>query len=164
MDRVLDDVLNKKHPVIPNYADLPRRWREAPSEASDRRSPWQRTKSELLETYLSLASIEPLAREGMNRLNDELIRTGEPIPDPVCFWQSCQLELGDPPESRGPRRQIDEAVRIGVALGVLGIAGYTREKAIAHIAKIMDYSEDGIRSIIRKYHFKMKYPSSSSNN
>ena len=32
LDRVIDDVLNGNVDVIPEFADLPRRWREAPEE------------------------------------------------------------------------------------------------------------------------------------
>ena len=164
LDRVLDDILNKNHPVIPDFADLPRQWREAPSEESERSYPSQHTKDELLVERISLAPTEPLAKEGLDRLYDELERTGEPIPNLLRAWKLCLLVLGAPPLRSGPRRQVDEAYRVGVALKLLGRFGYTREKAIAHIAKIKEYSEDGIRSIVRKYKFGIQDPYWPSNN
>ena len=158
LDRVLDDILNKNHPVIPDFADLPRQWEEAPSKESERRHPSQRTRDEILASRLSLRFTEPLAREGLERLYSELVSTGQPIPPPLGQWISSVRLLGNPPLRSGPRRQVDPACRVGVALGLLGRCGYTREKAIAHIAKVGSYSDDGIRSIARKYKFKMQPP------
>ena len=53
LDKFLDDVLNNRISVIPKIADLPRRWREAPSEASEARHPRQLTRDEVLDTYIS---------------------------------------------------------------------------------------------------------------
>ncbi len=164
LDRVLDEILNKKHPVIPDYADLPQRWREAPSKASDRRHPWQRTKDELIADTISVAFVEPLAKEGLDRLYRKLVSTGQPVPPALSRWTDSVRLLGNPPLSRGPRRQLDDAIRVGVALGLLGQYGYSREKAIARIGKVKNYSDEGIRTTTHKYHFKMDYSSGSSNN
>ena len=80
LDRILDEVLNNKVPVIPELADLPRRWREAPSEASDRKQPSEPTKGELVNWYILMALTQPLAGEGLRRLHRELTMNGEPIP------------------------------------------------------------------------------------
>ena len=80
LDRVIDDVLNGKVDVIPEFADLPRRWREAPSDATDRKHPGELTKDELLARYIWLAFTQQFAREGLRRLYDDLSIKGEPIP------------------------------------------------------------------------------------
>ena len=67
LDRVLDEVLNNKIQIIPEFADLPRRWREAPEKASDRKHPWERAKDELLARYIWLGFSHPSAREGLRR-------------------------------------------------------------------------------------------------
>lgn len=163
LDRVLDDVLNKKHPVVPDYADLPRLWREAPSKPHPQR-PWERTKDELIATQIRAAFVEPQAVEGLDRLYHELSSTGQPIPPLLSWWISCIGLLGKPPIRRGPRRDLNFALRVSVTLATLGHVGYSREKAIARIAKVTGYSEDGIRTIVRKYKLKMDYFSGPSNN
>ena len=80
LDRVLEEVLNGKVDVIPEFADLPRRWREAPSDASDRKHPGELTKDELLARYIWLAFTQQFAREGLRRLYDDLSIKGETIP------------------------------------------------------------------------------------
>ena len=63
LDRVLDEVLNGKVDVIPEFADLPRRWREAPEKESDRKNPSDRTKDELLDRS-HWAGVHPAVRQG----------------------------------------------------------------------------------------------------
>ena len=164
LDKVLDDVLNSKVPVIPGFADLPRRWREAPSTASDRMHPTEPTQEELLLTYLSLAFTQPLAREGLDSLYGELVLTGQPIPCALSWWTAYVHLVGDPPANRGRPREIDRDIRVGTMHKLLGTCGYTREGAIRRIAKTMHYSEDAIRTIIRKHKIKMEYPSGPGNN
>ena len=55
LDRVIGDLLNGNVDVIPEFADLPRRWREAPEDASHRENPWDTTKDELAARYILLA-------------------------------------------------------------------------------------------------------------
>ena len=156
LDRVLDDVLNEKVSVIPGFADLPRRWREAPSEGSDRNHPLQRTKQELLVEYFGLAPFQPRAREGLDNLRRELLRTGEPIPDLLRGWDYCILVGGDPPLRLGRPRKIDRDVRVSTIFRLLGSLGDTREKAIARIAGTMHVPEDTIRTIVRKHRTSLR--------
>lgn len=156
LDRVLDDVLNEKVSVIPGFADLPRRWREAPSEASDRNHPLQRTKQELLVEYFGLAPFQPWAREGLDNLHRELLRTGEPIPYLLHFWDYCLLTLGEPPSRPGRPRKIDRDVRASTIFRLLGSLGDTRDEAIGRIADTMHIPEDTIRTIIRKHRTSLR--------
>ena len=156
LDRVLDDVLNEKVSVIPKAADLPRRWREAPSEASDRKHPSQRTKHEWVVWYLDMASFQPWAREGLDNLYRELLRTGEPIPYLLHFWDYYRSELGDAPLRLGRPRKIDRDVMVSAIFKFLGFHGYTRDKAIGRIADTMHTPEDTIRTIIRKCRISLR--------
>ena len=160
LDKVLDDVLNNKHPVIADFADLSRRWREAPSTASDRKHPSERTQGELLATYLPLAFTQPLAREGLNRLYGELVWTGQPIPRALSSWIGYVHLVGGPPAKRGRPREIDRDVRVGTIFKLLGTCGFSREAAIGHIAEKMNVSDETIRTIIRKNRISL-YPESN---
>ena len=150
LDRVLDEVLNNKVQVIPEFADLPRRWREAPAEASDRKHPSEPTKEELVARYFPLAFTQPLAREGLRRLYVELTMNGEPIPYLLRWWNRCLLFLGDPPPRRGRPHKVDRDVRVGTMFKFLGEYGYSRENAIACIAETMGIPDETIRSVILK--------------
>ena len=156
LDRVLDDVLNEKVSVIPGFADLPRRWREAPSEASDRNHPLQRTRDELVVEYFGLAPFQPRAREGLDNLYRELLRTGESIPYLLQFWNFCLATLGEPPLRPGRPRKIDRDVRVSTIFKLLGSLGDTRDEAIARIAGTMHVPEDTIRTIVRKHRTSLR--------
>ena len=134
LDRVLDEVLNNKIQIIPEFADLPRRWREAPEKASDRKHPWERAKDELLARYIWLAFTQKWAREGLRRLNQELTRNREPIPGLLRWWNHCLRVLGDPPTRRGPEYKVDRDARVSIAYKFLGSLGWTKEDALARIA------------------------------
>ena len=153
--KVLDDILNHGDPVIPEYADLPRRWREAPSDPSQRGRPGELTKDELVTQYVWLGFSQPLAREGLRRLSSKLTTSSQPIPEALRWWNRCISIHGDPPTAPGPRHKIDRDVRVVLAFRFLGDYGLTREDAIALIAgmitKPRKVSEDTIRSIILKY-------------
>ena len=154
--KVLDDVLNNKVQVIPEVADLPRRWREAPSEASGSKHPWEATREALLALYITLAPSQPPFREGLRRLYLELTMNGEPIPPPLSWWNHRLAVLGDPPPKRGRPRELDQDIKISTVLRLLGIAGYSREDAMSHIAETMDFSPETIRSVIRKYRIPLR--------
>ena len=162
LDRVLDDVLNEKVSVIPGIADLARRWREAPAEASDRKHPLQRTRDELVVEYFCMASFQPWAREGLDNLHRELLRTGEPIPDLLRVWNFCLATLGEPPSRPGRPRKIDRDVRASTIFKLLGYRsqgptlGYTRDETIARIAGTMHIPEDTIRTIVRKHRTSLR--------
>ena len=157
MYRVLDELLNKKVLVIAEFADLPRRWREAPSEASDRKHPSERTKEELLARYVAWAPIYPWAREGLDSLYRELLMTGEPIPYPLLWWDGCLGLLGDPPLKAGRPRNLDRDVRVSTAFKFLGTFGYTREAAIDKIAEVMsDGNSETVRTIIHNYRISIR--------
>ena len=118
-------MLNGNVDVIPEFADLPRRWREAPEDASDRENPWGPIKDELVARYILLAFTQPLAREGLRRLTLELIKTGEPIPEFLLCWNRWLLILGDPPlrprasRSNSPEYAgVDTSIGIGSGVGV----------------------------------------------
>ena len=148
LDRVIGDVLNGNVDVIPEFADLPRRWREAPEDASDRENPWDPAKDELVARYILLAFTQPQAREGLRRLTLELIKTGEPIPEFLLCWNRWLLILGDPPLRPGAPHKIDRDARVGIAFKLLGKCEYTREEAIAHIAEWKRVSDETIRTAI----------------
>ena len=165
LDRVLDEVLNNKIQIIPEFADLPRRWREAPEDASDRENPWDPTKDELVARYILLAFTQPLAREGLRRLSRDLTTSGQPIPEPLRWWNRCISIHGDPPTSPGPRHKIDRDARVALAFRFLGDYGLTREDAIALIAEMITkprkVSEDTVRSIILKCKMPLRTPVTS---
>ena len=158
LDRVLDELLNGKVDVIPEFTDLPRRWREAPAKESDRRNPSDHTKDELLDRYIYLAFTQPFAREGLRRLYDELTTNGEPVPDLLKGWNEILSVLGDPPPRPGPRRKVDRDARVGVAFKLLGDCGYTREEAIARIAETMGVPEETIRTPINNNRIHLRAP------
>ena len=165
LDRVIDDVLNGNVDVIPEFADLPRRWREAPADASDRENPWDPTKDELVARYIWLGFSHPSAREGLRRLSRDLTTSGQPIPEPLRWWNRCISIHGDPPTSPGPRHKIDRDARVALAFRFLGDYGLTREDAIALIAEMITkprkVSEDTVRSIILKYKMPLRTPVTS---
>ena len=156
LDRVLDEVLNGKVSVIPEFADLPRRWREAPAEASDRKHPREHTKDELVARYILLALTQPLAREGLRRLYLELTMNGEPVPDPLRWWNRRLIVLGDPPLKPGRPHKVDRDARISTVFKLLGTFGYSRENAIARIAETMGIPDETVRSIILKYRIHLR--------
>ena len=156
LDRVLDDVLNNKVQAIPEYADLPRRWREAPSEASGSKHPWERSKEDLEAIYFHLAPILPEAREGLRRLYLELSMNGEPIPDLLQWWNRALRVLGDPPPRRGAPRKIDRDIKVGTMFKLLGTRGYTREEAMDRIAPVKRVSDENIRTIIKNYRISIR--------
>ena len=136
--------------MIPEFADLPRRWREAPSTARDRKCPLELTKGETLSKYFALAVTQPLVREGLDNLYGELVLTRQPIPHALSWWIGYIHMVGGPPANRGPRHEIDEYVRVGAIFKFLGTRRYSRERAIGRITETMGYSEEAIRTIIRK--------------
>ena len=155
--RVMDEVLNKKVLVIPGFADLPRRWREAPSEASDRKDPSEPTKEELLARYVVWSPIHPFAKKGLDSLYLELLRTGKPIPNLLRQWNRCLCLLGDPPLRPGRPRNLDQDVRVSTIFKFLGTFGYTREAAIDKIAELMrDGNSETVRTIIRKNRISLR--------
>ena len=156
LDRVIDDVLNNGVPVIPEFADLPRWWREAPSEASGRKHPSEQTKDELLARYFLLSFTQPLATEGLRRLYLDLTMNGEPVPEPLLNWNNIILVHGDPPLKRGPLHKVDRDVKFGTIFGLLGDLGFSREDAIARIAERTGIPEDTVRSIVRKYRLRLR--------
>ncbi len=156
LDRVLDDVLNNDVPVIPEFADLPRRWREAPSDEYERKHPSEPTRGELLARYIFLAFTQPSAREGLRALYLDLTRRGEPIPEPLLWWNHSLLVHGDPPVKRGPRHKVDRDVKVGTVFRLLGDLGFSREGAIARIGETMGIPEDTVRSVIRKYRIPLR--------
>jgi hypothetical protein len=156
LDRVLEEVLNGKVDVIPEYADLPRRWREAPSEASVSKHPRERSKEDLEAIYFHLAPILPEAREGLRRLYLELSMNGEPIPDLLQWWNRALRVLGDPPPRRGAPRKIDRDIKVGTMFKLLGTRGYTREDAMDRIAPVKRVSEETIRTIIKNYRISIR--------
>ena len=158
LDKFLDDVLNNRVSVIPKVADLPRRWREAPSEASGARHPWQLTRDDLLETYIALAPTQPLYREGLRRLHLNLTMNGEPIPRLLRKWNDCLRVLGDPPLRRGRPHEVDRDTLVATVLRFLGSRGYSREGAIAIIAEKMIVSPETIKSVIDKYGITLRFP------
>jgi hypothetical protein len=156
LEMVLDDVLNGNVDVIPEYADLPRRWREAPSEASVSKHPRERSKEDLEAIYFHLAPILPEAREGLRRLYLELSMNGEPIPDLLQWWNRALRVLGDPPPRRGAPRKIDRDIKVGTMFKLLGTRGYTREDAMDRIAPVKRVSEETIRTIIKNYRISIR--------
>ena len=158
LDRVLEEVLNGKVDVIPEFADLPRRWREAPSDASDRKHPGELTKDELLARYIWLAFTQQFAREGLRRLYDDLSIKGETIPDLLRWWNHILSVLGDPPSRPGARRKVDRDARVGIAFKLLGDCGDTREEALARIAETMDVSDETIRTAINNNRIHLRAP------
>ena len=163
--KALDDILNHDDPVIPEYADLPRRWREALSDLSQGRHPGELTKDELLARYIWLGFSHPSAREGLRRLSRDLTTSGQPIPEPLRWWNRCISIHGDPPTSPGPRHKIDRDARVALAFRFLGDYGLTREDAIALIAEMITkprkVSEDTVRSIILKCKMPLRTPVTS---
>ena len=154
--KVLDDVLNNKVRAIPEVADLPRLWKEAPSEASGLKHPWKITRETLLALYITLAPIQPSYREGLRRLSLSLTMNGEPIPPRLSWWNYCLAVLGDPPPKRGRPRELDEHIKISTMFRLLGSRGYTREDAMSSIAETMDSSPETIRSVVRKYRIPLR--------
>ncbi len=154
--KVLDDVLKGRVQVIPEVADLPRRWREAPSEASGSQHPWKVTQETLLAEYITLAPTQPEYREGLRRLSLELAMNGEPIPPRLRWWNHCLAVLGDPPPKRGRPRELNQAIKISTVLRLLGSLGSTREYAMSYIAETMGFSPETIRSVILKYRIPLR--------
>ena len=157
LDRVLEEVLNGNVDVIPEFADLPRRWREAPADASDRENPWDPTKDELLARYIWLAFTQKWAREGLRGLNQELTRNREPIPGLLRWWNHCLRVLGNPPTRRGPEYKVDRDARVSIAYKFLGSLGWTKEDALARIAETMECSDQTVKSVIDKKRISLRY-------
>ena len=156
MYRVIDDVLNEKVSIAPDFANLPRRWREAPAEASGSKHPGGTTREELLANYVTLAPTQPHALEGLQRLYLELTTNGEPIPPLLSWWNDCLRVLGDPPPKLGRPRKLDRDGRILTLFRWLGTLGFTREAAIDILADRTHYSANNIRSIVRQYRISLR--------
>ena len=155
--KVLDDVLKGRVQVIPEVADLPRRWREAPSEASGSKHPWKVTQETLLAEYITLAPTQPEYREGLRRLYLALTMNGEPIPPRLSWWNHCLTVLGDPPPKRGRPHELDRDILVSTVFRLLGDLECSREDAMAIIAEKMNHSPETIRSVVRKRRISLRF-------
>lgn len=140
LDKCLDDVLNNRVPVIPEVADLPSWWREAPAEASDRKHPRGLTQGQLVAKYINMAQTQPKAREGLRSLLRELLENGEPVPALLGAWALLQYAQGDPAVLRGRPVEIDQIILVLTSYWLLRDLGYAREDAIFIIAEKMSYA------------------------
>ena len=158
MDKFLDDLLNGRIQVVPEFADLPAWWRAAPAQEADRKHPRQSTQMEILNRRIMLAEKIPEAAEGLRRLIRDLTENGEPLPPLLSAWAVYRSGWGDPPSRSGPRVKVDSKMVIMLGYSFLRDHQYTRREAIYHVAKRTNYDEETIAKIVKTFGKGLRFP------
>ena len=151
LDRVLDDLLNKKVEVGPGFYDFLARWKEAPAKEFDRKYPWELTRPQLQLRFIKLAEILPEANEALRSLVRHLEEHGELTSPALTGWAIHRGVWGDPAPRRGRPPAVEDVSQTLKAYWLLRDLKRTREEAISVIAEKMEVPDETIRSTVRKY-------------
>ena len=131
-------IINNEGRSIPALADLPARWDLLEGNEKER--------GILLTVYRAYAERKHWAWEGLRRLLDELVKRGEPLPDPLKLW-ACRTVLRDPPRSWGETEDIN--YRTLIAFDWLRKNKVKRDDAFALIADANNEKTETVRSRVR---------------
>ncbi len=155
-DVYLLDTLNGNIPGMPKYSDLPSHWRDTPEESSYASYSGFTDRLTFLAIYIDMAKKERWAWEGLRSLHRELLENNELIPDLLTWWVHHEFAKDNPPSTRGRPEEFDRDLRVSAVFTFLQSHGWPRMEAIDHIACLMHYESETIRSIIRKQEQRLR--------
>ena len=153
-ERIRDDFLGKvlkgDIPGFQKVSDLASLWRETPAESLYASYPVFSNQTTLLLIHMEMAKKMRWAWDGLRSLIDHLLKNDKPVPPLLNVWGLYHIARLDPPPKRGRPEEFDRNMRFWATFTMLRSHGWKYEQAIAHIACLVEYKEETVRSIIRK--------------